>query len=344
MYSSDETRDIENDSEIYVLTYEEVEPFIPPDPENVDEGVRDYIRQNKRNMVKRRVARVNSLYDEFSLFWPQGTPILFYFALEMCKDVEIEVLERLQDPVFIRSVIERFETLKKGSSPEKIVSEKPSILNDDDFESTDDESDENFQTPTEKTKSHHFTQEETKKFIGIISGLTKPTSWKDISKAMHGKQQKECKALYKRLNEEGVLESSFVTANFTKTEPAEDLSQFSHIKSLFFVCGDQRSVVGPQNMKMKEYAMSNPLFNYIDMLTQEPMIVPALSPDGYVLDYSTWTRLLKDKDHNTNPFTRNIVNRRQLIILTTENIDQYRHMIINLEEMTPPSLKNDNEK
>lgn len=57
--------------------------------------------------------------------------------------------------------------------------------------------------------------------------------------------------------------------------------------------------------------------------------MPALSPDGYLLDYNTWLKFITK--NAKDPFTQNHINKRQLIILTKENIDEYRDKIKNLQ-------------
>ena len=66
----------------------------------------------------------------------------------------------------------------------------------------------------------------------------------------------------------------------------------------------------------------------IDDITNELIQVPTLAPDGYVLDYNTWIKVLSTK--NESPFTRMPVHKRELIILTVDNFDEYKEKIINL--------------
>ena len=78
----------------------------------------------------------------------------------------------------------------------------------------------------------------------------------------------------------------------------------------------------------------NPIPGCIDMITQKPMEIPALSPDGYALDYNTWIKLLSEK--KVNPFTQNqLTSKRQLIILTIDNFDEYKDQIVNLQQILP---------
>jgi hypothetical protein len=78
------------------------------------------------------------------------------------------------------------------------------------------------------------------------------------------------------------------------------------------------------------WAMQNPLPDAIDFITGEVMRVPAISPDGYVLDYRTWVESLSEKA--VNPFTQNRLTKRQLVILTIENFQEYADKIVNLKD------------
>ncbi|KAJ4456645.1 putative myb family protein [Paratrimastix pyriformis] len=86
----------------------------------------------------------------------------------------------------------------------------------------------------------------------------------------------------------------------------------------------------------------NPLPGFLDAVTQAPVERPALSPYGHVLGYDTWVRILTggfgdDTSHrNRCPFTRQPLNKRELVILTKDNIDQYRDRI-KMAELPPAS-------
>jgi hypothetical protein len=82
--------------------------------------------------------------------------------------------------------------------------------------------------------------------------------------------------------------------------------------------------------RYESWAMQNPIPGAVDLLTGEAMRVPAMAPDGYVLDYKTWVESLS-KDP-VSPFTRVHVNKRQLVILTTDNYHEYAHKIVNLKD------------
>ena len=87
------------------------------------------------------------------------------------------------------------------------------------------------------------------------------------------------------------------------------------------------------------WAQQNPLPHMVDDITGEKIRVPALSPDGYVLDYNTWLNVLKTKKEN--PFTRTPVTKRQLVVLTDENFDEYKDKIVNLNSSDENSPVNE---
>ncbi|KAJ3273008.1 hypothetical protein HDV01_004914 [Terramyces sp. JEL0728] len=74
----------------------------------------------------------------------------------------------------------------------------------------------------------------------------------------------------------------------------------------------------------------NPLPGMIDPITLQPIIKPAMSPYGHVMGYDTWLRCLSSKEQkNICPMTKNPLTKRELVILTFENIDEYRDKIVN---------------
>jgi len=70
-----------------------------------------------------------------------------------------------------------------------------------------------------------------------------------------------------------------------------------------------------------------------DAMTMLPMLEPAVSPLGHVLDYPTWLRVLKTAPINTCPFTKQRLTRRNLVKLTKENIDEFRGKIIKADKV-----------
>jgi hypothetical protein len=77
--------------------------------------------------------------------------------------------------------------------------------------------------------------------------------------------------------------------------------------------------------RYEQWAAQNPIPDATDPLTGEPMKVPTMSPDGYVFDYTSWMRSMKSDC--INPFTRDLVKKRDLVVLTVDNYDQFKDKI-----------------
>jgi len=77
----------------------------------------------------------------------------------------------------------------------------------------------------------------------------------------------------------------------------------------------------------------NPLPDFIDIMTGTNIILPAISPYGHVLGYSTWCKILsRESSKNTCAFTKQPMTRRSLIKLTKQNFNEYKDKIKNLSE------------
>ncbi|KAI8321692.1 hypothetical protein GQ54DRAFT_297874 [Martensiomyces pterosporus] len=80
--------------------------------------------------------------------------------------------------------------------------------------------------------------------------------------------------------------------------------------------------------------VNNPLPELIDPITLEPVSKPAISPYGHVMGYNSWVRCLmfppEGSQRNICPLTKKPLSKRDLVILTYDNIEQYRDKIVNL--------------
>ncbi|KAJ2160225.1 hypothetical protein GGF46_002434 [Coemansia sp. RSA 552] len=78
----------------------------------------------------------------------------------------------------------------------------------------------------------------------------------------------------------------------------------------------------------------NPLADLIDPITLEPVTKPAISPYGHVMGYNSWVRCLmfppEGSQRNVCPLTKKPLSKRDLVILTYDNIEQFRDKIVNL--------------
>ncbi|KAK9767379.1 hypothetical protein K7432_002864 [Basidiobolus ranarum] len=74
----------------------------------------------------------------------------------------------------------------------------------------------------------------------------------------------------------------------------------------------------------------NPLPGFVDPITLDEVVKPAISPYGHVMGYDNWVRCLtSETKRNICPLTKNPLSKRDLVILTHENIAEYRDKIVN---------------
>jgi hypothetical protein len=66
----------------------------------------------------------------------------------------------------------------------------------------------------------------------------------------------------------------------------------------------------------------NPLPGFTDPITLEEVIKPAISPYGHVMGYQSWTQCIGTK--NICPMTKKPLTKRELVMLTIDNIEEYR--------------------
>jgi hypothetical protein len=71
----------------------------------------------------------------------------------------------------------------------------------------------------------------------------------------------------------------------------------------------------------------NPLPGFIDPITLMEVEKPAISPYGHVMGYDCWVRCLGVK--NLCPMTKKTLTKRDLVVLTIDNIEEYRFIITN---------------
>lgn len=76
-------------------------------------------------------------------------------------------------------------------------------------------------------------------------------------------------------------------------------------------------------------AANNPVSDMMDPITMGPLVKPALSPYGHVMSLATWQKVLAERD-NRCPFTNKPLKRRDLIVLTLDNIEEHRSKIVPL--------------
>ncbi len=84
---------------------------------------------------------------------------------------------------------------------------------------------------------------------------------------------------------------------------------------------------------------NNPLPGFVDPITLTEVVKPAISPYGHVMSYSTWSRCLTQQP--ICPITKNPLKKRELVLLTWDNIEDFKSKIIwdstKQTPHTPPS-------
>jgi hypothetical protein len=202
----------------------------------------------------------------------------------------------------------------------------------------------------EVQRSGPWTAKEKQLFLGRMRELRGDAAsfghdWGLFSRAIPGRVGYQCSNFYRALLLSGELKDS----QYVHGEDGR-LHHTSHIrdgqvqtyrkgknrafKAASISCRsevkDKPSDNEPQLGRYDAWAARNPIPGAVDFITGEVMRVPAMSPDGYVLDYQTWLDSLAEK--SVNPFTQNHLTKRQLVILTTENYAEYAHKIVNLND------------
>ncbi|KAI9361513.1 hypothetical protein BD770DRAFT_383558 [Pilaira anomala] len=75
-----------------------------------------------------------------------------------------------------------------------------------------------------------------------------------------------------------------------------------------------------------------PLPGFIDPITLEQVIKPAISKYGHVMGYDSWIRCLNNWEGKKNicPLTKKSLTKRDLVILTLDNMTEYKDKIVNM--------------
>eukprot|EP01083_Nonionella_stella_P026183 72054_1 len=85
------------------------------------------------------------------------------------------------------------------------------------------------------------------------------------------------------------------------------------------------------NASIERQAVDNPMPDFIDCMTGNVVVKPAISTYGHVLGYDTWSMILRNtKQKDICPFTLQRLTRRELVKLTKENYNEYQDKIRNI--------------
>lgn len=223
-----------------------------------------------------------------------------------------------------------------------------------------------FNAPGEEQKKGVWDEEEKKLFMEVLRRRGADGQWGLFSMSIPGRVGYQCSNYYRHLLEsKEITDPNYYLdergkARYLFKSATEDGqvtgSARKHSKTHVHVSLNRRSSRGKRTLNDneensdeekvdlddEEYKSStrrrilldlNPLPGLIDPITLQEVIKPAMSPTGHVMSYDTWIRCLHypaDGPKNVCPLTKQRLTKRQLIILTIDNIEQYRHRIINL--------------
>ena len=347
----EEKFDVKKETVIH-LTYENIIPYLDP-LSNFDDDTKQYLRNLRKKSAEFRISRVNALFEELKSVWPEGTPQKFYVGLEIysseTEDKFIELLKNRDVKDEISNVAAERYALNTGNmadidNKEDLIRHHDALTyhdadDDDEFDIGDDG--EYGTTPLTITKrGKTFNKSDMKKLAAMLKEPNQFKNWSSISKKFKNRTPEQCYNAFEKLVREGIVsrenapkKPSFLRDDERKSDNFDD--GFNHIKGLIFVSGDQKAIVGPQSELMKEYARNNPLFGCFDLITCQRIFVPAISPYGTVLDYETWMKIISSTQMDPIEM-KPVTNKRQITILSQDNIQYYRNKIKNMDEMLQP--------
>lgn len=213
-----------------------------------------------------------------------------------------------------------------------------------------------FNPPNEEQKNGKWSKEEKALFFKRMEEIGVQGQWGIFSMGIPGRVGYQCANFYRYLIETGeIKDDRYVIGrdgkahmksnllNASNKRKAQQKTKRSNKKKRKRKSGnssddDDEYCVSPSTKEkiekeVEEYQLmrskANPLPGFIDAITNEEVVDPAMSPSGRVLSYSTWVKVLSQEPKNTCPFTKQPLKKRDLIHLTWENIDHYRSMIIH---------------
>jgi hypothetical protein len=294
--------DHEPNSSSPLLFLDDVEYMIPPPPSILDAASAESLTCLRKRAYLRRIQIVNECLPVFEQLWPHGKPVDYFIALDLCGDDPDATCERLVEPAFVRSVLAESRSRTSRST-------RPFV---DFIESEDNSEDER---PKRGRKSKKWKPAEVKLLRNLFA--THGPKWKRISRQMKKRTASECQEFAASIN---LIPES--------VEPG--IRKIKRMISLTFIRGGERFPVGHRKTRFDEAKFLNPLPGVADPVTNIPMTMPAMSPDGYVCDYTTWLKIFAET--KVNPFTQlPIRSKRQLVVLTIDNFEEYRDRIVNLD-------------
>nr|CAG8474996.1 8066_t:CDS:10 [Entrophospora candida] len=197
-------------------------------------------------------------------------------------------------------------------------------------------------------------------FFNRLAELGNECQWGIFSMAIPGRVGYQCSNFYRYLIESGRIKDPnyvigkngkaqylFKSMNKRTTEKEEMIrkhskhesrvkkSKTSNIPESHVLKSQQQDlmqgVAGTDDVDVIEQNDDdeNPLPGFIDTISFEVVKRPAISPYGHVMGYDSWVKCLSTgPKKNICPLTKKPLKKRELVILTKDNINQYRLVFI----------------
>ena len=341
------------------LRYEDWMPYIEPAIEDMGAEVHAYLVRQAQLQVGRRIRKVNQLYRAMKDVYPEGNPLFFCVALEKFAKTDEQIIDALKDQEFIRQICQ--ECQRRGIMPLEEMSEmrqEPAsggeMLVSSESDSDNDYDDDSDVSDRKRRSPKRWSEHEIEEFKALIEDAPKKgiNNWKQVAKRFPGTTPDQCRNLYHRLHKKNEL-----TAVFRQRKSAHKLGrptkvtkeenewcralhkQVKHIARLTFRYKNKLGLVGPESEKLKNVASDNPFMNYIDIITEKTIQFPAISPEGHLLDLTTFKTAASNG--GINPVTGAKFKLRQVTLLTWDNVHEWLPKIKNLEESRPKDPNDD---
>jgi hypothetical protein len=343
------------------LALDHVFPFYDFDTTDHDDAeVQSVNRQRKLAMCECTLSRINRVLPLIREHWPGATPIQIYVAFTLSLGDVDELLLSIGDAAFLASVDAEIARLRAARPAAPARAAAPDSDSDSDAD-PDDAAPRRAARPAppcpagvdaaawaawsdihrrsylsgatrqnaylyrnlpagERQRNGPWSAGETRAFLARRAEMRpawagRGPQWGVFSQAIPGRVGYQCANFYRALIAAGELaDPDYAVGGDGKLHYTR-----------------RRARDAPPASFYERKARKNPLRGQLDFITKTEIRVPAMSPDGYVLDYNTWMSLVVQPNPQ-DPFTRRRINKRSLVVLTTKNFDRYRDQIKNLPD------------
>jgi len=215
-----------------------------------------------------------------------------------------------------------------------------------------------FNEPGQLQRNGKWTKEERDQFFKRIEDIGVSGSWGVFSMTIPGRVGYQCANYYRHMVESGEIKDP--NYGFDEKGKAHYIGKFKRSagpipdslstaaktvtrrkktkKETFSTTNDSDDEFRPPTSRWRREepevtppnSHENPLPGFVDPITLDEVIQPAMSPWGHVMSYMTWSQCLSADPKNICPFTKKPLKKRELVILTWTNIAQYRERIQNI--------------